>query len=172
MVFIIIKLQTLTEQTKKQNFEANGFEMTENIQLAFHVVKDEVMMHTSRVRMNPLDPLILYTGCINQGNRCGFDASTRCKREAMRFRLSHAIRVSYEMGVMEKELFAFVFCVKSLSPYLLGNVLQSERTTRTWYNFQIRLCPFWSNGGSCCRSSDFRSSTSWIPECGCRWTHE
>jgi len=40
----------------------------------------------------------------------------------MRFRLSHAVRASDEMGVMEQELFAFVFCVKSLSPYLLGKL--------------------------------------------------
>ena len=38
----------------------------------------------------------------------------------MRFRLSQAVRATYEMGVVGQELFAFVFSVKSLSPYLLG----------------------------------------------------
>ena len=40
----------------------------------------------------------------------------------MRFRLSHAVRGSDEMGVMEQELFSFMFCVKSLAPYLLCKI--------------------------------------------------
>ena len=54
-------LQLLTELTKKQNFGENGFEITENALSHFRVVKDKVVMHTSKVLMNPSDPLILYT---------------------------------------------------------------------------------------------------------------
>jgi hypothetical protein len=62
------------------------------------------MAHTTRVRvlMNASDPLILYT-----------DASTR-RIGGVLMQVQHNT---------EQELFVFVFCVKSLSPYLLGKII-------------------------------------------------
>ena len=85
------------------------------------IVKEQVTRHTSRVIMNPHDPLILYT-----------DASTKAIGGVlMQIQAGEkpCVFVSYRLldqatryGVMELELFAFVFCVKNLSPYLLGKL--------------------------------------------------
>ena len=115
-------LYPLTELTKKLKFGENGFEMTEDALSAFVRVKDMVMAHTTRVLMNDSDPFILYT-----------DASTRAVggvlmqvqggREKPCVFVSHTLsEQATRWGVMEQELFAFVFCVKTLSPYLLGKL--------------------------------------------------
>ena len=35
-------------------------------------------------------------------------------------------------GIMELELYTFVFCMKHLSPYLLGNNLSFKQIIKTW----------------------------------------
>ena len=53
--------------------------------------------------------------------RC-IDASSRRKREPLRLCVSQVVRPSNQVGVMDLELFAFVFCVKNLCPYLFGKL--------------------------------------------------
>ena len=118
--------------------------MTEEALSTFVRVKDMVMAHTTRVVMNDSDPLILYT-----------DASTRAVGVLMQVQggrekpsafVSHTLsEQATRSGVVEQELFAFVFCVKTISPYLLGKLFTPNSTV-----------PKWSDGGSCYRSSVFK----------------
>ena len=102
-------LKPLTDLAKKRN----GSKMTENALRAFCRVKDQVMAYTTRVLINKSDPLILYTDASTRATG-GFLMQVQGGRESPCVFVSHTLsEQATRWGVMEQELFAFVFCVKS-----------------------------------------------------------
>jgi hypothetical protein len=112
-------LRPLTELTKRK-FTDEPFAMTSEALAAFELIKKLLLEKTRLTIMNEEDPLILYT-----------DASTRAVAGVL-MQVQDGIEkpcvfVSQVLsdqatrwGIMELELYAFVFCVKQLTPYLLG----------------------------------------------------
>jgi len=111
----------LTALTKKIS-ASEPFRMTQEGRAAFVLIKDLLSKSSQLVIMNEQDPLILYT-----------DASTRAiggvlmqiqdGMEKPVIFVSHVLSdQATRWGIMELELYAFVYCVKILAPYLLGKL--------------------------------------------------
>jgi len=142
----------------------HGFKMTENAILDFKIVKNQVAHHTCRVLMNSSDPLILYTEVSTKAIG-GVLMQVQGVWEKPCVFVSHTLsNQAIRWEVMELELFVFVFCVKKLSPYLLGKQFTVRTDTRILCTSQIRQFPNWSDGGSSFRSSVFKLSTSLGPK--------
>ena len=95
--------------------------MSQEGRAAFSLIQDLLSQSSQLVIMNEEDPLILYT-----------DASTKAIGVLMQVQngiekpvifVSHAIYQATRWGVMDLELYAFEYYVKSLTPYLLGSYL-------------------------------------------------
>ena len=75
--------------------------------------------------MNEVDPLILYTDVSTKAIGGGGGGGGSCKSkngiEKPVIFISHALSdQATRWGIMELELYAFVYCLKNLTPYLLG----------------------------------------------------
>jgi hypothetical protein len=113
---LLIPLTVLT----KKKWTDEPFEMTNSARLAFGNIKRALAKHTKLTIINEVDPLILYT-----------DASTVSVGGVL-MQVQNGVEVPCQFlsqtlsdqatrwGIMELELYAFVFCVKQLAPYLLG----------------------------------------------------
>jgi len=124
------------------------------------------MAHTSRVLMNASDPLILYTD--DKGNMWSCNTSSRWKREAMRFRLSHDVRASVEIGGHESPS---SFMSRVLLP-TARKTFYSQNGPLTWSIFSKFYCaqtPGPALGASVPFSNRTRLES---PECRSRWTHK
>ena len=78
------------------------------------------MAHTSRVLLKASDLLILYTDALTKAVG-GVLMQVQGGRENPCVFVSHTLsEKATRWGVMEQELFSFVFSVKSLAPNLLG----------------------------------------------------
>ena len=116
--------------------------------------------------MNSSDPLILYTDASKRAVR-GVLMQVQGGREKPCVFVSHTLsEQSTRWGVMEQKLFAFVFCVKTLSPYLLGKlftvrtdhknlVFLSNSTVLKLVRWRVLLSEF-----------RFQIAYPWISECG------
>ena len=120
---------------------------------AFWRVKDQVMMHTSRVLMNASDPIILYS-----------DASTtRWKREALCF-VSHTLsEQATRWGGSWSKNCSHRFCVKSLSPYLQDKLFTVRTDHKNFVYLSNSTVPKLVRWRSCSRKSIFKLNTSRQP---------
>jgi RNase H-like domain found in reverse transcriptase len=111
-------LVPLTVLTKKK-CTSEPFVLTNDARLAFEAIKVALINYSHLTTMNELDPLILYTDAsttsvagvlmqVQMGKNCLVCISHTLSDQATRWE------------IMELELYAFVFCVKQLAPYLLG----------------------------------------------------
>jgi cleavage and polyadenylation specificity factor subunit 1 len=109
----------LFELTKKK-WAQTAFQLTETPRFAFNNIKNLLLNSATLVIMNEEDPLILYT-----------DASTKAVGGVLMqvqggiekpcIFVSHVLSTqATRWGIMELELYALVYCVKQLTPYLLG----------------------------------------------------
>ena len=113
------------------------------------------------VIMNEVDPLILYTDVSTKAIGGGGGGGGSCKSkngiEKPVIFISHALSdQATRWGIMELELYAFVYCLKNLTPYLLGKQFTVGTDHRNLlYIYLIRQCQSLCVGGSSYRSSSF-----------------
>jgi hypothetical protein len=94
--------------------------MTASAKLAFSTIKDLLLESSKLTLMTEEDPLILYTDASTMAIG-GVLMQIQGGQEFPCCFVSHALSdQATRWGIMELELFALVFCVKQLSPYLLG----------------------------------------------------
>jgi cleavage and polyadenylation specificity factor subunit 1 len=112
-------LVPLTELTKKK-WTDEPFSMTSAASRAFKHIKLVLLGHSHKVIMNEVDPLILYTDA-STTSVAGVLMQVQGGVEMPCQFVSHTLSdQATRWGIMELELYAFVFCVKQLAPYLLG----------------------------------------------------
>jgi len=88
--------------------------MTQVGRATFALIKGLLAKSSLLVIMNEEDPLILYTDASTRG----IDADPRWDRKAGNLRVSCPIGSSDSLGIMELELYAFVYCVNILAPII------------------------------------------------------
>jgi len=85
-------------------------------------VKDLLVNASQLVIMNKADPLILYTDA-STVSIVGVLLQERNGLEKPIIFISHILSdQATRSGIMELELYAFVYCVKPLTPYLIGKL--------------------------------------------------
>ena len=90
--------------------------------LSSHLVKDLLVNASQLVTMNETDPLNLIYGRQYSVYWWSIDAGEKFIRKPIIF-ISHILSdQAMRWGIMELELYAFVYCVKQLTPYLMGKL--------------------------------------------------
>jgi hypothetical protein len=109
----------LTELTKKR-YSSEEFIFTDSARNSFEKIKDLLVQRTKLTIMNEQDPLVLYTDASTKAI-AGVLMQIQGGIEKPCIFVSHALsEQASRWGIMELELYAFVYCVKQLSPYLMG----------------------------------------------------
>ena len=109
----------LTALTKKR-YSYDEFIFTDSARISFEKIKDLLVQRTKLTIMNEQDPLVLYTDASTKAI-AGVLVQIQDGMEKPCLFVSHALlEQASRWRIMELELYAFVYCVKLLSPYLMG----------------------------------------------------
>ena len=114
--------------------------MTPEARNAFNRVKDLLANASQLVIMNETDPLILYT----DASTVSIDAGAKWSGKPHHFHFTYLVGSSDAMG--ELELYAFVYCVKQLTPYLMGKLFTVKTDHKTSSISRIRQFQSWPVG--------------------------
>jgi hypothetical protein len=96
------------------------FEWNPEAENAFKDLKQALVTHAKLVHINDTDPLILYTDASTKAI-AGVLVQVTNGVEHPAIYVSHVLSdAATRWGIMELELYAFVYCVLHLQSYLLG----------------------------------------------------